>query len=100
MHIVVNRLTFKADADWEAMKAKIPAFAEVVRAEPDFIGIELLRVDQTTGIIMVRYKNRDTLDKASSEIAAPWFAQNMRQFLGGPADRVVGEVVASGGPGV
>lgn len=100
MHIVVNRLTFKADADWEAMKAKIPLFAEVVRAEPDFIGIELLRVDATSGVIMVRYKNRDTLDKASAEIAAPWFAENMRQYLAGPADRVVGEVVASGGPGV
>ncbi|HVY51481.1 MAG TPA: hypothetical protein VHA07_07945 [Devosia sp.] len=96
MHIVINRLKFKAATDWNELRAKIRAFGDHVRAEPDFISIELLKIDEVTGAILVRYRERASLDRASAEIAGPWFAANMRQYLDGPADRVVGEVVATG----
>lgn len=96
MHVILNRLRFKPGSDWAEMQRKVTVFGAMVRGEPDFVSIELLKVDDVTGVVMVRYTNRASLDRASSEIAAPWFAENMRQYLDGPADRVVGEVVASG----
>jgi hypothetical protein len=95
VHIIVNHLPIQEGADWTEMAAKIDEFDATARAKvADYRGIALLRVSDTEAILLVRFTNRQVLDEASSKIAAPWFAENMRGYLAGPAARSVGEVVA------
>lgn len=60
---------------------------------PDFGGCCLIRTDDRQGIILVLYETREALDEISKTIAAPWFAEHIRPFMAGPADRFVGEIL-------
>lgn len=95
MHIIVNHLPIKADADWTEMAAKVEEFDAMVRPKvADYRGIALVRVGDGEAILLVRFATREALDETSSKMAAPWFAEHMRTYLAGPAARSVGQVVA------
>ena len=48
-------------------------------------------------ILVIVYRDRESLDRISKTIAAPWFAENIRPYLSGPVSRSVGEIVAGSG---
>ena len=54
----------------------------------------LLRAGEEEAIVIVGYADLATLKDVSSNVAAPWFAENIRPYLSGPAARSVGEVLA------
>jgi hypothetical protein len=61
---------------------------------PTFRGCSLIRVSNEAGIIVVTFDTREALDTFSKDVAAPWFAENVRPLLAGAVSRSVGEVVA------
>ncbi len=93
MHAVINRLPIRPDADWNALAAKIDAFNASV-THPEFRGLTLIRTGADEAIVLVLFESRAALDAVSRDIAAPWFAENIRPYLSGPASRSVGDVVA------
>jgi hypothetical protein len=93
MHAVINHLPIKPDADWATLNGKVDAFNASI-AHSDFRGLSLIRAGDNEAIILVLFSTRPALEKISSEVAAPWFAQNVRPYLSGPVSRSVGEVVA------
>lgn len=94
MHLVINRLTFKPGTDWSELTRRVEELHALTCTAPGFVGLALARLSDTEGAVLVRFETREELDRISNEVAGPWFARNVRQFLAGPADRVVGEVVA------
>ena len=93
MHAVVNHLPIKPDTDWAALATKIDAFNALVD-HPDFRGISMIRAGDNEAILLVLFATRPALDDVSRNVAAPWFAENMKQYLAGAANRSVGEIVA------
>jgi hypothetical protein len=93
MHAVINHLPIKPDADWATLNGKVEAFNASV-AHPDFHGLSLIRASDNEAIVLVLFASRPALDQISRDIAAPWFAENIRPYLAGPVSRSVGEVVA------
>lgn len=63
-------------------------------SQPTFLGGQVVRVSDTESIALTFFETREALDDVSSKIAGPWFAENVRPYLGGPVERSVGEVVA------
>ena len=47
-----------------------------------------------TDQVRVERQLRATAEHVSANVAAPWFAENIRPYLAGPAQRSVGEVIA------
>lgn len=93
MHVVINHLPIKPDADWSMLAAKIDAFdAEI--SHSDYRGTSLVRAGANEAIVLVLFASGPALEQISREIAAPWFAENVRPFLAGPVARSTGEVVA------
>lgn len=95
MHVVVNHIPIRPDADWTDIAARFAAFA--ARVKPEHPGMRtalLTRASDTEAIFVGIYSDPTTMQRVSSEIAAPWFAENIRQFMSGPAVRSVGEVIA------
>jgi hypothetical protein len=92
MHAVINRLSIMPDADWAALARKVDEFNALVD-DPDFRGASLIRIGDDA-IALVLFTNRAALDKLSREIAAPWFADNLRPYLAGAGERFIGEIVA------
>lgn len=93
MYAVINHLPIKPDADWAVMNGKIDALnASIVHS--DFRGLSLVRAGDNEAILLVLFTTRPALEEISREIAAPWFAENMRPYLAGPVSRSVGKVVA------
>jgi hypothetical protein len=92
MHAVINHLPIKPDTDWAALAAKANAFNAIVD-HPDFRGLSMIRAADNEAIILVLFATRPALDDVSRNVAAPWFTENMKQYLAGPASRSVGEVV-------
>jgi hypothetical protein len=92
MHAVINHLPIKPDTDWAALATKIDAFNALVD-HPDFRGISMIRAGDNEAILLVLFATRPALDDVSRNVAAPWFAENMKQHLAGAANRSVGEVV-------
>jgi hypothetical protein len=94
MHAVVNHLSMKPDADWTEIASKFARFAEETgRAFPQLKTAVLMRAGDNEAIFMGVYADRATAEYVSSNVAAPWFAANIRQYLAGPANRSAGEVV-------
>ncbi len=93
MHAVINHLPIKPDADWATLNGKIAAFNASIE-HPDYRGLSLIRAGENEAIILALFTTRPALEEISHEIAAPWFAENMRPYLAGPVSRSVGEVVA------
>jgi hypothetical protein len=95
MHAVVNHLPIRPDADWDAIAAKFSAFAEsTARSFPQLKTAVLTRAGESEAIFIGVYADRETAEHVSSQVAAPWFAENIRQYLAGPANRSSGPVIA------
>jgi hypothetical protein len=94
MHAVVNKLTLGKPID-EALTSNIEReFGPLIRKHPGFVDAWFVRVSDSEAIVVALYATREAMDEASREIAAPWFAENVRPYLAGPVQRSVGEVVA------
>jgi hypothetical protein len=95
MYAVINHLPVRPDADWSAIAAKFAAFADSTgKAYPKLKTAVLTRVSDTEMIFSGVYEDRATAEHVSANVAAPWFAENIRQYLAGPANRSAGEVIA------
>jgi hypothetical protein len=92
MHAVVNHLPIKPGTDWAALAAKADAFNAIID-HPEFRGLSMIRAGDDEAILLVLFATRPALDDVSHNVAAPWFAENMKQYLAGPANRSVGEIV-------
>lgn len=98
MHIIINHLPIKDGADWSDIAAKFDSFAaDMQAAHPEFKNALVVKVDDNEAILVVSYADRESLDRLSREVAAPWFAANIRAYLSGPVSRSVGEVIAGEG---
>lgn len=98
MHAVVNHLPIRADANWSELAARFDAFEAATRhAHPDLISASLIRAGDTEAILVVVYRDRQSLDEISKAVAAPWFAENVRPYLSGRVSRSVGEIIAGSG---
>jgi hypothetical protein len=93
MHAVVNRLPIKPDTDWNALAEKVGAFNAGI-SHPDFRGLSMIRAGDNEAIILVLFTSRAALEQVSRDVAAPWFAENMRPHLSAAVSRSVGEIVA------
>jgi hypothetical protein len=93
VHAVVNHLPIKPDTDWAALAQKVDAFNALID-HPDFRGLSMIRVGDDAAILLVLFASRAALDDISRNVAAPWFADNMRPYLSGAVSRSVGEIVA------
>lgn len=95
MHVVVNHLPIKPDADWDDMARRFDRFGDRVRAaHPEVLGMQVVRASAAEAILLIGFANAASMADFSSTVAAPWFAEHIRPFLAGPADRKTGEVVA------
>jgi hypothetical protein len=95
MHAVVNHLPIRPDADWAEIAAKADTFFTATRAaHPKLRSAMLIRVSHGEAIFVGVYDDRSTMEHVSREIAAPWFAENIRPHLSGPVVRSAGEIVA------
>jgi hypothetical protein len=95
MHSVVNHLPIKADANWAEMAAKFDTFAAGIRRTfPKIRAAQLLKVSDAEAIAIVLYEDLATMRRVSSDVAAPWFAENIRPYLAAPVSRSVGEMIA------
>lgn len=98
MHTVVNHLPMRPDADWKDIAAKFGAFAEKTRAAHPGMKAALLTrsAEKDEAVFIGVYADMATLEHVSSQVAAPWFAENIRIYLNGPVARTVGNVIAGG----
>jgi hypothetical protein len=95
MHAVVNHLPFKPDADWAEIARRFAAFAADTRAKyPKLNTAVLTKVSNTEGIFVGIYDDAETMQHVSANVAGPWFAENIRQYLAGQTSRSIAEVVA------
>jgi hypothetical protein len=95
MRAVVNHLPLQKTSDWAVLARLFEAFEARLRAQyPTFRGGTLIRAGDEAGILVVSFYNRETLDTISKNVAAPWFAEQVRLLLAGAVSRSVGEVVA------
>lgn len=95
MHTVVNHLPIKPDANWAEIAKLFGAFAEGVKARfPGMAAGLLTKASDTEAIFIGIYDDPETMKEVSSNVAAPWFAENIRPFLAGPANRTGAEVIA------
>ncbi len=94
MHAVVNHLPIRPDADWTDIASKFDGFAASVKHDfPQMKTAVLLKVSDTEAIFVGVYADLETMQHVSTNVAAPWFAQNIRPYLAGPAARSAGEVI-------
>jgi hypothetical protein len=94
-HVVVNHLPIKPDADWAEIARLFGAFAEGVKAKyPGMVVALLNRASDTEALFVGIYTDAATMKEVSSNVAAPWFAENIRPFLGGPAARTGAQSIA------
>jgi hypothetical protein len=95
VHTVVNHIPIQAGSDWSEIAARFDRFAAGVRERfPGMKAAQLLKVSDTEAIFVGIYEDAGTMQTVSSEVAAPWFAENIRPFLSGPAVRSVGTMIA------
>jgi hypothetical protein len=95
MHTVINHLPIKPDADWGKIASLFGAFAEGVKTKyPGMTTALLNKVAEGEALFVGIYEDPVTMQEVSSNVAAPWFAENIRPFLAGAANRSVGEVIA------
>lgn len=95
MHVVVNHLPIRPDADWSEIAAKFDAFAAGLRPQfPSVHSALVTRAGPAEAIVIVIYHDKETMDHVSSKVAAPWFAENIRPYLAAPVARSTSEVIA------
>lgn len=95
MHVVVNHLPFKPDADWAEIARRFDAFSADTRQKyPALHSAMVIKVSDTEGIFVGIYDDAETMQHVSSNVAGPWFAESIRSFLAGQTNRSIGEVVS------
>ena len=97
MHAIVTKLALAKPLD-DALLHKVEAeLIPRARQYAGFLEMRVVRVSDTEAIIPVFFSSssREQLDELSSKLAGPWFADNVRPYLGGPVQRSVGEVILS-----
>lgn len=97
MHAVVNKMILSRQLDDELLRQLEDELAPRMRAEAGFAGAKIVRVSDTEAIFLVYFTTREELERISRDVAAPWFAERVRPYLGGPVQRSVGEVAWSVG---
>lgn len=93
MHAVVNKLTLGRPFDNELLQKIDSDFYPLVRPVPGFLDMRVVGVSDAEAIILVFFETREALNQGSA-LAAPWFAENIRPYLGGPVQRSVGEIIS------
>lgn len=58
------------------------------------LSIKIVQVTELDIVMVAFYTSREALDEVSSKLAGPWFGENVRSYLAGPVNRLVGEVIA------
>jgi len=95
MFTIVTKLKLAKPLDAEILRRiEQEFFACAKEHNPGFLGAQVVSVSETESISIAFFETREALDDVSSKIAGPWFAENVRPYLGGPVERSVGEVVA------
>ncbi len=95
MHAIITRLPLKSDVDWNLLVERAGALDKLAAARTaDYRGLSFVRTGEEEATLLVVFMTKDALDMISREVAGPWFAENMRPFLAGPASRTVGEILA------
>jgi len=93
MHAVINHLPVKRDTDWDDFAAKL-RLVEGRIDDPDFCGAILIRAGEAEAALIVLYRTEEALARISKDIAAPWFAEHIRQYVDGQPSRITGEILA------
>ena len=94
MHAVVNQIQISETADWTKMTSLFRDFsAGTLDSHPEVISMQAVRASDTELILIILFRDAEAMAQFSSAVAGPWFAENIRPFMGGPADRKTGEVV-------
>ena len=95
MHCVVNHVPLAPGADWDELIRLFGVFSsEILPDYPEAIGTQVIRASDEEMILVITFSDAESMASFSSNVAAPWFAENIRVFMGGPADRKTGELVA------
>jgi hypothetical protein len=88
MHTVVNHLPIKPDADWQRIAELFGAFADGVKAKyPGMVVALLHKASDAEAVFVGVYSDPETMQDVSANVAGPWFAENIRPYLAGPANR-------------
>jgi hypothetical protein len=96
MHAVVNHLPIRPDADWSEIVRRFEGLAAVLLpGQPEVLGLQVVRAGPEEAILVITFTDAAALADFSSNTAVPWFTEQIRPFLAGPADRKTGEVVFS-----
>ena len=75
--------------------SKINEFqSRLSKQRPEFCGVSLVKINDTSAILLVLFKDLESLNDISRNVTAPWFAEHVRHYLDGPVNRQVGEIVA------
>jgi hypothetical protein len=95
MYAVVNQLPIRPDADWQDIAEKFGKFAAATsRDYPKLKVAVVMKASPTEAIFLGVYEDQTTAEHVSANVAAPWFAEHIRPYLAGPAQRLVGEVIS------
>src|SRR5947209_6204462 len=69
MHAVVNHLPIKEGANWGELATKLGTFVAVTRqSHPALLSASVIRASDTEAILVVIYRDRESLDTISKAI--------------------------------
>jgi len=95
MHTLVNHLTIKPDSDWAEIARRFDSMGEMARnGHPDVLQAQLVRTGPDAAVMVASFTDEEAMKTFSSTVAGPWFGENLREYLAGPADRRTGEMLA------
>lgn len=94
MHAVVNHLHFKEPIDPALFGRAADELAEPMRAIAGFGGLDVVLVDDTHAILIIRGASAEVCDEMATKVGSPWMGANVVPLLAGPPERSVGAVVA------
>lgn len=95
MYVIVTQLSLSEPLGDDFHVKVESELAPAIREDPGFDSFQFVSVSDTEAILLVFFTTREALDRVSSDIAGPWFAENVRAYLAGPVRRSVGEVVST-----
>ena len=94
MHAIVNTMKLARPLPPELLlKIEQELIPRSRAVDPGLLGLKIVQVTETDYVMLAFYSSREALDTISSKVAGPWFAENVRSYLAGPVNRLVGEVV-------